>query len=875
MATLLCGELPVSVINNNKYISLLTCNKQATDKCKLDSRLSLEHVIQTALSEAKTVVVVGSEGSGKSTTLEKLVGGWSKGEQLQNFSHVYFFRLSEINLLNVISLEALLQHSRSPPVVPLTQLEDVLFILDELDHYKYSLDPSVYSLCSDPNQAISVSCLVASMLQGSLMSGASFLVASRTTANLKFLNGIQVEVLGFQKPQREAFFKGLFTDPAVANNALQHMETTLGFYDFSSFPRFCWTVCSVYKHLVDSGTELPKTLSQLFVYIMAHLIQKFKLKDNIQKTVLALGELASYSALGQHLTFTRDEIVSLGLKPLLTSEIQLGAFLRVDGDPESDTAVFCWHSQLMQEFILAVSFFLEPTSEGAEKMLEKHKNHAKFLDVFMSGLSEPVHRRPLEALLGLFNPVQILDFKNWFQNVCEKTLQGFDKVEHCHCYHLLYQTQNKNVVKALITPSARTGLSYGNLSHQDYVMLNYVVTQLSEMEQFNLYHTSNLTEEIARILTPALSLSHKIILSQCSFGDGAVSCLASALSRGLTKELDLSNSCLNDAQFKSVCTGLRDSKLHSLKLSNCRLTEGSCKDLVSALTSAASQLCVLQLSSNQIGDLGLIALCIAMQSPHCRVQDLQLQHCCLTASSMEDLSTALSSGHSELRRVTLSNNEVGDIGVQALCKCLKDPLCKLQSLRLFDCELTGACCPHLMEALMSKHCSLLELELSVNDLGHEGALLLCRALKRPGCPMENLGLVRCQLTEVVFIELASLLKSGTPPLKSLSVGINKVGDQGVKHLWNAMTHQSCQLEKLDVEMTGLTDACVEDMCSAIRACKTLKKLVLPNNSLTDVSVPALIKVMQDSPNMLEMNLKYNDFSDDMFDVFSECEKIRY
>lgn len=62
---------------------------------------------------------------------------------------------------------------------------------------------------------------------------------------------------------------------------------------------------------------------------------------------------------------------------------------------------------------------------------------------------------------------------------------------------------------------------------------------------------------------------------------------------------------------------------HFPRLSNCRLTEGSCKDLVSALTSAASQLCVLQLSSNQIGDLGLIALCIAMQSPHCRVQDLQ------------------------------------------------------------------------------------------------------------------------------------------------------------------------------------------------------------------------------------------------------------
>lgn len=57
----------------------------------------------------------------------------------------------------------------------------------------------------------------------------------------------------------------------------------------------------------------------------------------------------------------------------------------------------------------------------------------------------------------------------------------------------------------------------------------------------------------------------------------------------------------------------------------------------------------------------------------------------------------------------------------------------------FDCELTGECCRHFMEALMSEHCSLSELDLSVNDLGQEGALLLCQALSRPGCPLEKLG----------------------------------------------------------------------------------------------------------------------------------------
>lgn len=55
-----------------------------------------------------------------------------------------------------------------------------------------------------------------------------------------------------------------------------------------------------------------------------------------------------------------------------------------------------------------------------------------------------------------------------------------------------------------------------------------------------------------------------------------------------------------------------------------------------------------------------------------------------------------------------------------------------------------------------------------------------------------------------------------------------------------------------VEMTGLTDACIKDLCAAVRASKTLKYLELRNNELTDTSVPALIRVMQERPDMVEL-----------------------
>uniref|UniRef100_A0A3Q0STS9 Si:ch73-233m11.2 n=1 Tax=Amphilophus citrinellus TaxID=61819 RepID=A0A3Q0STS9_AMPCI len=795
VSTLLGGDLPVRVINENKYISPLAAEGEVIE----ENLPTVDQAIRTALTgENKIVTVIGPEGSGKTTALEKLVVDWAKGEHLQNFEYVFHFRFQDLNAHeDVLSIATLIQrchHYFPPKAMPLVvqKPEDVLFVFDGLNDYKHSLDPAVYTLCSDPDQAVSVPCLLASLLHGSLLNEATFVVATRPTAYLKFLSGSQVKVLGFLKSQRNSYVNSFFTDAPAANKALMHMERTLGFYDFCTSPRFCWTVCSVYKPLTDSGGKLPETLSQLFVDILVHLIQMLSLSQaDSRELVLALGRMASHCSTGQHLTDT---------------------FLRREGELESDTCVFSFHSQLMQEFMLALSFFLDKSIyTGAEKMLEKHKDSTKFLDLFLSGLSEPTQRRPLENLLGEFNCDQIKDFKQWFKSSSEEALQGYNTDSHYRCFHLLHQAQSESLVKEIIIPSARIGISYGNLSLQDCVAWNYVVACLGGTDWLNLYRTSNLTEEMAEILAPAMSLSHKIVLTASFLSTGAVSHLASALNRGLTRELDLSHSHLGDEKFKILCAGLRDCKLQKLHLVTCNLTEASCEDLVSALTSDTSQLCLLEMAFNEIGDQGFEKLCGALHSPHCKLEKLQY-------ASMEVFSAALCSGQSQLKEVDMKRNIMDDSGVEALCKALQHPLCKLQSLNL----------------------------------------------------------TRCELTLPVFEELGSVLKSGTCQLKSLSVGLNKVGDQGVKHLWDAIAHPSCLPLHLNlVEMTRLTDACLEDLCTAVRASKTLKRLELRNNSLTDASVPALVQVMQDSHRMQEMNLKYNDFSEDVFDMLDKCKKITY
>ncbi|KAM4737428.1 NACHT, LRR and PYD domains-containing protein 3-like [Anableps anableps] len=867
-STILGGQTPASVINSRKYVPV-------TADAQDDNLRFLDDAIQTALcGEIRTVVVVGPEGSGKTTALHKLVVDWAKGECLQNFSYVFNFHFRKMgSFAGEICLETLIQrgHPQIPP--EFTRLitekpDDVLFVFDGMDEYKHSLEPSVHTLTSDPSQPVSVSCLLASLLHGSLLKGAAFLVATRPTDNVKFLRGIRVDVLGFQKPQREAYVNNFFPDPTAANDAFLHMERTLGFYDFCASPRFCWTVCSIYKWLIDLGAKLPETLSQLFVDILVHLIQTLSLnKECSRRLVLALGRMASHCLHDQHSSCSKLHIDSFGFQQSLTS---VDSFLRAHGEGE-----LSFHSQLMQEFVLAVSFFLDPsTHNDMEKMMDNPKGCSKFLDFFMSGLSEPIQNRSLEDLLGMFRSNQIKVFRSWFKSSSEKSLKDYNKSKHYRCFHLLHQAQNESLVKEILTPPAHPCIFHESLSLQDCAALNYVITCLGKREMLSLSGTTILRETM-EVLAPSVSLSHTLILSNCSIHKEAIPLLASAVSMGVTRELYLSHSNLGDEKLQILCRGLREANLHGLNLNVCGLTAASCGDLVSVLTSGTSQLQILQMRFNQIGDQGFTKLCEAMYSPNCRLQELQIQNCDLTAASMEDFAEALCSGQSQLTKIDFKGNMIGDSGVEALCNALQQPLCKLQSLGLFDSGLTGACCSSLKEVFMSQHCSLSELDLSLNELGQEGALLLCQGLKRPDCPIEILGLIRCELTPTVFEELGSILKNGTCQIKSLLLAINKVGDQGVKYLWDALSHPSCLLEELSVEMTKLTDACVEDLCAALRANNTLKLLELRNNSLTDAAVPAIVEVMTEKHNMKELNLKYNDFSEDALEMLDKCHNIRY
>ncbi|XP_074076160.1 NACHT, LRR and PYD domains-containing protein 12-like [Macrotis lagotis] len=282
-------------------------------------------------------------------------------------------------------------------------------------------------------------------------------------------------------------------------------------------------------------------------------------------------------------------------------------------------------------------------------------------------------------------------------------------------------------------------------------------------------------------------------LKRCRFSSAACHDISSALmtNQNLTR-LDLSRNMLGAPGVKLLCEGLQHPKcrLQMLQLRRCQVDGAACREL-SKVLSASQHLTELDLTGNALGDLG--DLCSGLSHPACKLQTLWLKICHLTPSACQNLSSILSTNQN-LTELDLSLNDLGDLGVKSLCEGLNHSKSQLQTLRLGICRLTFVSCEALSTTLQS-NIHLKELDVSFNDLEDTGVHLLCEGLQHPNCKLHKLWLDSCCLSGAACRDLASAL-GANQTLRELYLTNNALGDMGVQLLCERLSQPNCRLRTL-------------------------------------------------------------------------------
>ncbi|XP_003734396.1 ribonuclease inhibitor [Callithrix jacchus] len=287
----------------------------------------------------------------------------------------------------------------------------------------------------------------------------------------------------------------------------------------------------------------------------------------------------------------------------------------------------------------------------------------------------------------------------------------------------------------------------------------------------------------------------KLQLEFCRLSSASCEPLASVLrAKPDFKELTVGNNDFDEAGIRVLCQGLKESpcQLETLKLERCGVTSDNCRDLCSILASKAS-LRELALGHNNLGDMGIAELCPGLLHPSSRLRTLWIWECGLTAKSCEDLGRVLRAKDS-LKELSLAGNKLGDEGAQVLCESLLEPGCQLESLWVKYCGLTAACCSHF-SSVLAQNKFLLELQISENRLGDAGVQELCQGLGQPGSVMRSLWLGECDVTDVGCLSLAKTLLANDS-LRELDLSNNCMGDEGIQMLLESLRQPSCHLEQL-------------------------------------------------------------------------------
>ena len=349
------------------------------------------------------VVLIGLEGSGKTTYIDTILHQWGSNKLWGSDSSVefhfmfvlYFHQLIRFQRQPGITAEEILQHFY--PNIPIDLLvllsENInsLLILDGFDQFagKNELlnkaeEPSfftkaIYDLLNPQNQSLPFTRLVATHPEGlRTLSGCSLIpsLESNDKINLRV-----VESTGFPFKSVNQYILNYFKEESPPKELVDAVKEKRIMYDMMTVPSVCHGVCELMEYNLIVEDKLPSSFTSLLTLLLITRIWKrqFKeastmngvfIKPSFKESCLNLATAAYHLKFHQKVMFAlKDLPVESNIEGLLES----GLIIKLNDNADKPNS-YCYQflHRVYQEFLVAIYLFTSGINKENKKIASNY-----------------------------------------------------------------------------------------------------------------------------------------------------------------------------------------------------------------------------------------------------------------------------------------------------------------------------------------------------------------------------------------------------------------------------------------------------------------------------------------------------------------------